>query len=229
MHYPSSMLALLAAASLAVAAQQKPSWQDRLAAFQRDFAVARQAEAGQGERPDDKEWVKRRLASMVDFDQRIRNFWLEGFEEAGAAGQSDEFRVALNRAMSDVDRYDTAELKKLLAVYDWFTIDEFGERADRDGWLLVQHADLDPAFQKDVLARLENLYRAGRTSKKNYAYLYDRVAAGAGQPQRYGTQGMCEGSAWRPDAIEDPATVDERRASVGLEPLAAYRASMKCP
>jgi len=213
---------------LAAAAPQ-PSWQDRLAALQAEIAQTRQEGAAQPERPDDKEWVKKRLASMVDFDQRVRNFWLDGFEEAAAAGQSEEFRVALNQAMSDVDRYDTAELKKLLAGRDWFTIDEFGEKADNDAWLLVQHADLDPAFQQDVLARLEKLYPSGRTSKRHYAYLYDRTATGAGKPQRYGTQGTCEGGVWRPDALEEPAAVDRRRAEVGLEPLAAYRASMKCP
>ena len=48
------------------------------------------------------------------------------------------------------------------------------------------------------------------------------------EPQRYGTQGHCTGAGtWEPWPCEDPARLDERRASVGLEPEAAYIARFK--
>ena len=58
------------------------------------------------------------------------------------------------------------------------------------------------------------LYPRGETSPENYAYLYDRVAAAEERPQRYGTQGMCIGSA---------PNLNARRKEVGLESLSEYK------
>ena len=87
-------------------------------------------------------------------------------------------------------------------------------------------ADLDVAFQKDVLKRLEPLAAAGDTDPKNFAFLYDRVATNEERPQRYGTQGECLGpGSWKPNPLQEPARVDELRAAIGLEPLSEYTAS----
>ena len=51
------------------------------------------------------------------------------------------------------------------------------------------------------------------------AYLIDRIRTGEHKPQVYGTQ-------WNVP-VEDPAHVDQRRASVGLGPLAVYEAPLK--
>jgi len=56
-------------------------------------------------------------------------------------------------------------------------------------------------------------------SAAHYAYLTDRVQVAEGRPQVYGTQFH---NALQPLSIEDPARVDERRAEVGLPPLAEY-------
>lgn len=53
---------------------------------------------------------------------------------------------------------------------------------------------------------------------QDLAYLTDRVLLAEGQPQEYGTQ-VRDG---RPRELRAPESVDERRAAVGLEPLAAY-------
>jgi hypothetical protein len=145
---------------------------------------------------------------------------------------------------SEIDRANVAALKEILGKHGWPTISVFGRDADRDAWLLVQHADHDPAFQKEVLAILARLKDTGETSPANYAYLYDRAAghpartpdgirvqgpdASPGGLQRYGTQGQCAGGRWEPFPIEDPARVDERRKSVGLGPLEEYRRLFRC-
>lgn len=160
---------------------------------------------------------------MAQADRLVRG----EFFALDLSGLSPEERRARLKALDErivaVDRRNTAELKGLLASRDWFTVDEFGAQADFDAWLLVQHADLDAAFQGDVLRRLERLAPSGRTSPANFAFLFDRVATREGRRQRYGTQGDCAGpGTWRPDEVEEPARVDERRAAVGLPPLAAY-------
>jgi len=109
----------------------------------------------------------------------------------------------------------------------WFKISVWGKEIDGDAWLLVQHMDGDVVFQKQVLEMLEPLYRTGETDPSNYAHLYDRVAWNERRPQRYGTQGRCAAKLrWEPKPLEEPARVDERRKTVGLEPMKSYRRRM---
>lgn len=217
--YPPRVIAPLAAllAAKAAFAAPQPAWQTRLAALQDEIAAAHAALPGD---------AAKRLHELAAQDQKIRYFWIDGQKDADAAGEHDAFMTAMNKAISDVDRYDTAQLKRLLEQYDWFAIDEFGAQADEDAWLLVQHADLEPAFQKEVLGRLGRLYASGRTSKHNYAFLYDRVAVAEKRPQRYGTQGDCKDGVWTPYPSEEPALLDDRRAAMGLESIAERPATL---
>jgi hypothetical protein len=100
-------------------------------------------------------------------------------------------------------------------------------------WLLVQHADHDVAFQKDILELMEPLVAQGEAAANDYALLYDRVAINEKRLQRYGSQGRCNAAKqWEPWPIEDAAQVDKRRADVGLQPLDEYVKSndeLYCP
>lgn len=121
-----------------------------------------------------------------------------------------------------VDCPNTAWLRKQLAEIDWFDIPRFGAEADNAAWLLAQHADRTPDFQREVLTRLQAL-PPEKTSQKNLAYLWDRVAGADGRPQRFGTQGACQADgSWVPNEVEDAAHLDERRAALGLEPIAEH-------
>ncbi len=101
----------------------------------------------------------------------------------------------------------------------------FGVEASNDAWLIVQHADDDPALQQRYLAAMQQHSSDGQTDWKSYAYLYDRVQANANRPQRYGTQGGCVGKRWKHrEPVEDEARLDQRRAKVGLLPIADYEA-----
>ena len=125
-----------------------------------------------------------------------------------------------------IDRSNTAWLKADLSAHGWFRISTFGADADSAAWALVQHARHDPTFQKDVLAMLELLWRAGETKGANYANLYDQTARLDGRPGRFGMDGDCTGpGVWAPAAQEDPAQTDAWRAKAGLPPLAAYVAA----
>ena len=80
-----------------------------------------------------------------------------------------------------------------------------------------------------MLAILEPLAAKGETNPKNFAYLFDRVASSFQNPterklQRYGTQGQCTGpGTWEPLPVENPDKLDERRAAIGLPPMAEYK------
>lgn len=177
---------------------------------------------------NDKGWVKSNLSFMVEIDQYMRRYFNTPHTMGYSESETDHFRKQFSHRFSDMDKKNTDELKKLLEIYDWFSISEFGKEADNNAWLLVQHADLDHGFQKEVLQILGKLWKSGETNSRNYAYLFDRVAASFNAPekrvpQRYGTQGTCVGSGkWEPLEMEDPKSVDERRNEVGLEPLTDY-------
>jgi uncharacterized protein DUF6624 len=90
---------------------------------------------------------------------------------------------------------------------------------------LIQHGDL--AAQQRLLALVEPIALAGDFDGQRYALLYDRVAMGEGRPQRYGSQFQCIEGEHRFYELEAPETVDERRAAVGLVPLAEYQAQSR--
>jgi len=160
------------------------------------------------------------LATMVSADQAIRNR-LDFLDQASPAQQKLFGHMAL------VDRTNTERLKAIVARCGWPVKEKFGQQAVGDAWLLAQHSDHDVAFQKRALMLIEEAAVArGEGVDRNFAYLYDRVAAAEQRPQRYGTQlfspsGVACALEFRP--MEDRAQVEARRAALKLPPLDAYR------
>jgi len=220
------MTALVLCFGISVFAQSFPTIDREIVRYETAIAAKEAAFARKPSDDNSISWVKAKLAHMFDIDQHMRKFWMEKISRYTGA-ELAYFQSAFLPRFEDMDRRCTADVQKLLNIYDWFTISRFGKVADDQGWLIVQHADQQPEFQKLILSRLEKLYPLEETSRSNYAYLYDRVATNApnpGQLQRYGTQGKCVGPAlWEPNPIEDPDKVDERRASMGLGPMSEYK------
>jgi hypothetical protein len=113
---------------------------------------------------------------------------------------------------------------------DWPGRSLVGEQGALAAWLLAQHADRNPEFQQQCLTRLTVAVEAGDAQPSHLAYLTDRVRRARGQPQVYGTQFWRGPDGTRPlvaQPIDDETHLDERRAAVGLEPLATYAAQMQ--
>jgi|GEM_PF-1790331 len=178
--------------------------------------------------PKSKKWSQLKLAHMYDIDQYMRNLFMGISERGFTEAESSFFQQGYGRRFYMMDWQNTQDLKALIRQHGWFKVSEWGAEADQQAWLLVQHADNEPDFQKEVLGRLSKLYSSRETNPKNYAYLFDRVASSfkdpsKRKPQRYGSQGSCVGPGkWEPLPIEDVANVDVRRAEVGLPPLQEY-------
>jgi hypothetical protein len=88
---------------------------------------------------------------------------------------------------------------------------------------MLQRADRDTALQRTAMQLLETAARDNDASRRDLAYLTDRVRAAEGRPQVYGTQVQYDSrgcASSKPS--EEPAQLDARRASVGLEPVAQY-------
>lgn len=141
------------------------------------------------------------LIAMLERDQLDRT--------GGSSGESDQAR--------------TERLKEIIAEHGWPTFDLVGEDGEDAAWAIAQHSDLDPAFQREALELLRDAVAAGQASPGNLAYLEDRVAVAAGEPQTYGTQVGCGPAGPEPATpIVDEASLEARRAEAGLDPYADY-------
>ncbi len=152
------------------------------------------------------------------FDQALHDELIEMLErdQSGRTGGPD----------AEGDAARTARMKEILEQHGWPTFDLVREDGEDAAWAIVQHSDQDPAFQREALELLRTAVAAGQGSPGNLAYLTDRIAAGAGEPQTYGTQVGCGPDGPVPAPLTDQAAVDVRRAEVGLEPMADYLAEM---
>ncbi|MCB0414110.1 MAG: hypothetical protein KDD50_07240 [Bdellovibrionales bacterium] len=172
--------------------------------------------------------VKIKLDFLVEIDQYMRSQINLPFTHQYNKSEINFFNKEFNQRFTSLDEENTHDLKDILKRYKWINISQFGEKADRDAWLIVQHADNDPEFQKEILSVLKNLWEQGETNAANYAYLFDRVQSSFSdlskqRPQKYGTQGKCVGPGkWEPLPIEDKEHVDSRRSKLGLPPMSEY-------
>jgi hypothetical protein len=167
-------------------------------------------------------------ATMMEQVYRDGHGWAnkEGYPEIDPALEPF-FHAHMGNAMQKEDRKNTEMLKAIVEKKGWPSISMVGERASGNAWLLVQHADHDPAFQLKALRLMEPLVAKGEVSKSNYAYLYDRIMLKLKGKQRFGTQfSGCEGKAYKLRPLEEEAKLDEFRKSHDLEPIAEYKASM---
>jgi hypothetical protein len=125
-------------------------------------------------------------------------------------------------AMREADGENLPWLKGVVAAHGWPGASLVSSDGAHAAWLLAQHADTDPAFQRECLDLLTAAVEAGEATRRELAYLTDRVLLHEGQPQVYGTQMTRRGGKTVPQTLRDPDGVDERRAAAGLSPLAEY-------
>lgn len=135
------------------------------------------------------------------------------------------------RNLEDVEKANFARHQPVLEAitrrYGYPGFKEVGEKSSNNFWLLVQHADAHPDFQRRILKLMLAEVQRNNASPVNYAYLTDRVAINAGKSEEYGTQVVYEGVGTPaakaiPKSLRDPARVNQRRAAIGMEPLENY-------
>jgi len=146
--------------------------------------------------------LRREILEMRDRDQEM------------LAGQYD----------NSVIRKNTARVKEIINQYGWLGISEIGADGSEALWLLVQHSDHDLEFQRRALELLRAAVKRGEASKRNLAYLIDRVRVNSGEKQLFGTQFQMD--KLEPEPIENPELLEKRRQEYGLEPLEEYRKKM---
>jgi len=161
----------------------------------------------------------------------ITLLWMEDqlaratYVQTQTASKTDARHWAHRLATADavaIDEKSSAYLRDLLAEVDWIDIHRFTRPISQHAWILVQHSDAHVDLQKLALSRMQPYLETGGVLKRNYAYLWDRVAVNSGELQRYGTQpdwASCQEGMLSLMPMEDPENVDERRAAMQLGPV----------
>lgn len=110
----------------------------------------------------------------------------------------------------------------------WPVRSKFGDDGAGAAFLIAQHAISLPAFQRRALTLLLDAVERGEINPVDVAYLADRIAVFEGRAQVFGTQFDWDAAGLlSPAETAEPERVDERRASVGLGPLADAVAEMR--
>lgn len=116
-----------------------------------------------------------------------------------------------------IDAVNMERLAQIIDAYGWPGL-RFAGAASQTAFLVLQHAD--HASQRKYLPLLRDAVKRNDALGGHLALLEDRVRVADGKPQLYGSQ--LNTNPLRFEPIEDEVHVDQRRQSIGLEPLADY-------
>lgn len=117
-----------------------------------------------------------------------------------------------------------SRISQMFSLAGYPGYDRVGEEGSHNFWMMVQHCDSWPEFQKEVLVEMGKEVNRNNAAPADYAYLVDRVKINAGQKQVYGTQltfntDSCQAL---PKPLENPEQVNARRKALGMPPLELY-------
>ncbi len=151
------------------------------------------------------------LKARVEADQAARKKWLANPENEELAG-----------VVNTLDTANLIWLQKLISDQGFPNAAQVGKEGVHLAWVLLQHADQDPALQRGLLPVLTQRHAAGELPANDLARISDRVLVADGEPQKYGTQfDWFAGDFTLPEPTT-LAAVDASRAELGLMPLADY-------
>jgi hypothetical protein len=146
-------------------------------------------------------------------------------QEARGLIARQDGKAAPAKDLRELDRELSAKLRALIEVHGWPTVALVGLPASNAAMLLLNHTP-DHVWQKALLPQLEELADAGKIDAAMLAVVVDKELVSEGKLQRYGTQFRSMGTSMRMYAVEDPATLDARRARLQLPPIAVYRSML---
>lgn len=166
--------------------------------------------------------LAQRLAGIVPAAPQLREQLLE-MARIDQEARVGDWSPSMIERMLAVDAANLPQIKRIVADHGGLPgARQVGADGVSAAWLLVQHADRDVDFQRQVLDGIMPQVEGGEVSAHDFALLTDRVLVNAGRPQRYGSQLAAIDGQWQPKPMEAPEQVDQRRAALGQMPLADY-------
>ena len=133
-----------------------------------------------------------------------------------------EIRAVFEK-MAAIDRDNLDWFKGVVREKGWPGLSMVGRDGATGAFLIAQHATGDLDFMAECLPMLAEAHQAGDAEGEWVALMTDRLLIlKDGKEQRYGSQLETRDGRLVPQPIEDEAHVDERRAAMGMPPLAEY-------
>jgi len=158
------------------------------------------------------------LDTLYNEDQSFRNRYFELITDKASQTVIDSMRTIIKQK----DSINLVKANKILNQYGWLGPQDVGMNRSQALFLVIQHADLKT--QQKYLPMIEKAEREGKILSSNLAILQDRIAMREGRKQVYGSQEFKDkttGMSYRYPII-DPDKLDERRKSMGLQPMKDY-------
>ena len=168
------------------------------------------------EQPPAQPALRKKLLAMVASDQAVRQAVMGGHEPT-----PEELKQ-----LWKIDAENLPRIKAIIKKHGFPSVKQVGKDGANAAFLLVQHADNDPAFQARALRLMQPLLTRHEINAADVALLTDRVLVAQKKPQRYGSQFDGINGVNVLYAVEDPAHLDARRASMDLFPMRTYACIM---
>jgi hypothetical protein len=150
------------------------------------------------------------LLQMAKEDQDVRRELLE----------RGELFKGYHPQMEELHQRNNQRLNEIADIHGWPGKDLVGEDGASAAFLIVQHAISMPSLMRRCLPLMQQAAQNNDLDAQSLAYLEDRIRLMEGRSQRYGTQyDWDDDGQMSPCPIEEPDTVNERRAQVGLDTL----------
>lgn len=125
------------------------------------------------------------------------------------------------KRMNESDAKRERRMKAIVDAKGWPGVSMVGHEAAGSAWLIAQHAS--KAFLKRCLPLMKAAVEKGEMAPDQLALSIDRDLMNDDKPQIYGSQlRWSTGSKPELYPIADREHVDQRRAAMGMEPLAQY-------
>ena len=163
--------------------------------------------------------LKRQLDSIAVLDQKYRNLMQTDSEEsraimAKAAGfEEDDYSIgSLWDKQMEIDQSNMKFIANIFETRGYPGTSIVGKESSSAAWYVLQHSmDEIPKF----FPLIEKAGKEGELSMRSVAMMEDRYLMSKDEPQKYGTQGSSRGGVSFMWPIENPETVNERRAEIG--------------
>ena len=155
--------------------------------------------------------LRRDLLDMARLDRSVRT-------ELAASGTL--FNAGYEPRMARVHQRNARRLRRIIEAVGWPGSDLVGPDGAEAAWLILQHAISEPDLLRRALPLLTAAAQEGKADPAHAAMLEDRIRFFEGRPQRYGTQLDWDADGkLSPGEVEEPQSLAERRAAVGLPPV----------
>jgi hypothetical protein len=148
--------------------------------------------------------------------------------ERGARGHAGVAADALHPTLEAAHKAAGEILNEAFDALGWTGRAKVGDDGAAAAMLILQQTSGHPALQRRALTLILEAIPNGDAHTLDAAFLADRIAVFEGQGQTFGTQfDWDDAGLLSPAPVRDPETLDQRRATVGLPPIADSIAEMR--